>query len=86
MAEERLRHDQLGRARAFSGRDLRYVPWLLPQRGALHVRGGRELGARDAQPSRVFLLRGAWRRLCDGVPRVRDALLLCDGARLLSLT
>jgi len=41
----------------------------------LHVRGGRELGARGAQPSRVFLLRGAWRLLCDGAPRV--FVMLC---------
>jgi hypothetical protein len=35
------------------------VPWPLPQRSALRVRGERGLGARDALPSRACLLRGA---------------------------
>jgi len=44
------------------------------------------IGARDALPSRVFLLRGALRLPCGVVPRVRDALLPCDDALLPSLT
>jgi hypothetical protein len=52
----------------------------------LRVRDDRGLGARDALPSQVFLLRGALRLLCDVVPRVRGVLLPCCGALLLSLT
>ena len=67
-------------------RDLRYGPWLLPQRGAMRVHGDRGLGAHDAPPFRIFLLHGALRLPCGAAPRVRDALLLYDGALLPSLT
>ena len=73
-------------ARAFSGRDLRYVPWLLPQHDPWHVRDDRGLGARDVLPFRVCLLRGALRLPCGVVPRVHDAPLLCDDALLPFLT
>jgi hypothetical protein len=67
-------------------RGLRHAPWPLPQHSALRVRGDRELGARDALPSRVFLLHGALRLPCDVVPRVRDVLLPCDDGLLPFLT
>lgn len=54
--------------------------WLLPPRGALRVRGDRELGERDALPSRVCPLRGAWRLPYGIVPRAHDAMLHCDDA------
>jgi hypothetical protein len=70
----------------WSSRDLRCAPSLLPQRGALHVRGDRELGARGELPFRVCLLRGASRLPCGVGPRVRDALLPCDDVLLPALT
>jgi hypothetical protein len=59
--------------RPFHG--LRYAPLPLSQRDALRVRGDRELSARDALPSRVYLLRGALRLPCGVVPRARDVPL-----------
>jgi len=56
-------------------RGLRYAPLPLPQRGASRVRGDPWQGARDALPSRVFLLHDALRLPCGVVPRVHDALL-----------
>jgi hypothetical protein len=65
---------------------LRRAPLPLPQHGASRVRGGHGTGARDELLSRVFLLHGALRLPYGVVPRVHDALLLCDDALLLSLT
>jgi hypothetical protein len=67
-------------------RVLRYAPWLLPQRGALRVRGARVLDVRGVLPFRASPLRGALRLPCGVVPRVRDALLPCDDVLRLALT
>jgi hypothetical protein len=58
------------------------VTSLLRRRGALRVRGDHGPSARDAQPSRAFLLRGVLQLPYDVVLRARDAPLPCDDAPL----